>query len=134
MTTKTLRVLVGDDQIGVADSLQQKAFLRNYEGPTDFDFRDKPEQFIEQAKVGNYDALLIDLNWNVDGNREDTTGLKVLLETKEYAPIRLLHTSNDLSLDLRCAAQLCGATGSIPKYRGREYMRKALLGEEGKLK
>jgi hypothetical protein len=29
---KTLRVLVGDDQIGVKDSLQQKAFLRNYEG------------------------------------------------------------------------------------------------------
>ena len=122
---KKLRVLVGDDEIGVACSLQQKAFLRNYEGLADFDFEKDSNMFIERAKIGKYDALLIDLCWeNADREREDKTGYKVLKEVEHYAPIRLLHTSEDETL--RKKGMQFGATTCIEKHRSPEYLRTAL--------
>ena len=123
----SLRVLVGDDQIGVKDSLQQRAFMRNYEGLANFDFSDKADDFIERAKMGRYDAFLIDLNWeDEDANRDYKTGFRVLDAVRDCAPIRLLHTSEDE--ELRQKGYAHGATNCIEKYRGRNYMEQALKG------
>lgn len=127
-----LRVLVGDDQIGVSESLHQKAFLRNYSEIADFDFENNPDRFIDRARIGKYDALLIDLNWDGERNSEDVTGFRVLHAVREYSPIRLLHTSNSINLDLKYAAQLCGATNCIEKHRSREYLQEKLKGSEAK--
>ena len=59
---KMMEVLVGDDQIGVEGSLDQKCFLQNYGGLADFEFSSIADDFIEKARTGNYDAFLIDLN------------------------------------------------------------------------
>ena len=124
---KPLRVLVGDDQIGVRNSLQQKAFLRNYGGLASFDFSDKADDFIARAREGRYDALLIDLNWeDADAEREYKTGFRVLDAVKEYSPRRLLHTSEDQ--ELRQKGFFHGATNCIEKYRARSYLEEALKG------
>jgi len=134
MADKKLRVFVGDDQIAVEDSLQQKAFLRNYEGVADFDFETDPDRYIGRARTGNYDALLIDLNWKGSLDPQDKTGFRVLRDVKDYSPIRLLHTSNELNLDLRSAVQLLGGTGCVSKYKSREYMRESLEGVDRRWK
>ncbi|MBP7708539.1 hypothetical protein KA107_02545 [Candidatus Pacearchaeota archaeon] len=125
-----LSILVGDDQIGIRDSLQQKAFLRNYEGVADFNFENDPAKFVSRAEVGRYDALLIDLNWRGSENSQDTTGLRVLYQTGRYSPKRFLHTSEEINLDLESAVKLVGGTGIIQKHRSREYLVKKLAGGE----
>jgi hypothetical protein len=134
MADKNLRVLVGDDEIAVENSLQQKAFLRNYEGLADFEFETDPERYIERAKNVRYNALLIDLNWKGSNDPRDLTGFRVLKGVKEYSPVRLLHTSNELNMDLRSAVQLLGGTGCVQKYKSRDYMRESLEGADRRWK
>lgn len=125
---KNLRILVGDDQIGVEGSLQQKAFLRNYNVlGHNFDFESNPDRFIERAKSERYDALLIDLDWKVEGDN-GTTGFRLLHNVRECAPIRMLHTSNEINDDLFYAAKLCGATACIEKHRSPEHLNNHLKG------
>lgn len=125
MADKLPRILVGDDQIGVAGSLQQLAFLRNYIGVAEFDFEKDPDMFVERTKIGKYDALLIDLCWeDADREREDKTGYRVLKEVVPYAPVRLLHTSEDV--ELRRKGMKYGATTCIEKSRSPDYLRTAL--------
>jgi DNA-binding NarL/FixJ family response regulator len=130
MENKTLRVLVGDDEIAVENSLLQRAFLRNYGGLADFEFETDPDRYIGRARDGKYDALLVDLNWKGSKDPKDITGFRVLQASKDYARVRLLHTSNELDMDLRSAVLLLGATGCVPKYKSREYMRESLEGAD----
>jgi len=126
---KTLRILVGDDQIGVPGSLQQSSFLRNYSRIVNasFDFECDSERFIERSRDGRYDALLIDLNWtDEDIGRKDKTGFRVLEAVRGYAPIRILHTSDE---DNMKKGLNHGATGFAEKHRSSEYMEKILKGE-----
>ena len=121
-----MEVLVGDDQIGVEGSLDQKCFLQNYGSLADFGFSSIADDFIEKARTGNYDAFLIDLNWKKEDNsREYKTGFSVLEAVKEYAPIRLLHTSDETygEIGMRYGARNC-----IEKHRSRKYLENALYG------
>lgn len=119
-----LRVLVGDDQIGVQSSLHQKSFLRSYGHLADFDFADKADDFIKKAKEDKYDALLIDLNWEeADNEKEYKTGFRVLEAVKNYAKIRVLHTSDETALQ---KGYTYGATHCIEKHRSASYLEKIL--------
>jgi hypothetical protein len=134
MESKSLRVLVGDDEISVENSLQQRAFLRNYRDIADFEFETNPDKYIERARKEKYDALLIDLNWRGSSDPKDLTGFIVLKEVKDYSLVRLLHTSNELNMDLRSAVQLLGGTGCVSKYKSREYMKESLEGADRRWK
>jgi len=131
MTKK--RVLVGDDQLSVEGSLHNKSFIRAYGHVADFDFESNLGKYIDRARVGNYDALLIDLDWN-DGNPSRSTGLSLLHKVRDYAPIRLLHTSHELNLDLSCALKLVGATGYVQKHRASSYLQNAIYSGSIELK
>ena len=123
---KMMEVLVGDDQIGVEGSLDQKCFLQNYGGLADFEFSSIADDFIEKARTGNYDAFLIDLNLEKgDNSREYKTGFSVLEAVKEYAPIRLLHTSDETYREI---GMRYGARNCIEKHRSRKYLENALYG------
>lgn len=124
-----LTVLVGDDQIGVTESMHQKAFLRGYAempGKVRYEFTADAEEFIRLARTGKYDALVTDLNWSEeDSEREYKTGFRILEAVKGLAPVILLHTSDDTSIALGIRY---GATRCIPKNKGRDYFWKALNG------
>lgn len=127
---KQLRVLVGDDDIGIEGSIHQKSFLRNYGHIAKFDFCNIDIEFIERAKTGNYDAFLIDLNWKVDDEHtEYKTGFKVLEAVKDYAKIRVLHTSDDRFIQ---RGFQYGATHCLEKFRASSLLEKILKGGEVK--
>lgn len=121
---KQLRILVGDDQVGVAGSLPQKSFLRYYKHLAEFDFENNAENFILRAKEGKYDALIIDLNWEeADWSRDYKTGFRVLKAVKDYAPIRILHTSDE---QLMKRGFEYGATDCLEKNRSASFLEQAL--------
>ena len=114
MENKELRVLVGDDQIGEVNSPSYNAFRDSYDSLASYDFTTNSDKFIEMAKNGNYDALIIDLRWASDKPRE---GYRVLKETKDYSPIRILHTSENeeaRKLGYEHGATACVAKGMPP--------------------
>ena len=130
MIDKPTRVLVGDDQIGIEGSMHNQGFLRNYgKLNAKYDFESNPERFIERAKVGRYDTLLIDLNWkDVDSERGYKTGYMILKAVRDYAPVRLLYTSEDT--DSRVRGLNYGATRCVEKHKSSSYLEKALKGGE----
>lgn len=124
---KPLRVLVGDDQISIQGSFPHRWFLRTYGSLAEFEFSDNPVDFIRKAKIGNYDALLIDLNWeDADFTRKYKTGFRVLEEVRNYCPIRILHTSDE---ELMKRGYQYGATHCIEKNKPLGLLEKALRGE-----
>ena len=121
---KKLRVLVGDDQIGVIGSLPQKSFLRGYGHLADFNFANKIEDFIAKAREGNYDALIIDLNWeDADWNRDYKTGFRVLEAVKSCEPIRILYTSDE---QLMKKGFEYSATFCLEKNRAASFLEETL--------
>ncbi|MEI6850260.1 MAG: hypothetical protein WCK29_04445 [archaeon] len=125
-TQEKKKVLVGDDQIGVVGSIENKAFLRNYSNIADFDFASEECDFIQRAKNGRYDSLLIDLNWSEEDNsREDKTGFRVLESVKSYSPIRILHTSDEKYIKYGLKY---GATDFAEKHRSKDYLAQKLNG------
>lgn len=121
---KQLRVLVGDDDLGIEGSLQHRSFLRNYGRLAHFDFIYNADDFIQRAKTEKYDAFLIDLNWEEDDSRRDyKTGFRVLEAVKDYAPIRVLHTSDDKFLQ---RGFQYGATHCLEKFRPSSLLEKIL--------
>lgn len=126
---KNLRVLVGDDQIGVPGSPSNLNFIDNYSGlPVDFDYETKPDNFIERARRGDYAALLIDLNWNVPEVERDEAGYQVLKAVKDYAPIRILHTGE--SDEAREKGFAYGATHCIGKGIPPEDLYEIIMGDK----
>ncbi|MBS3093636.1 hypothetical protein J4456_03605 [Candidatus Pacearchaeota archaeon] len=61
MGKKKLKILVGDDQIGVIGDNCNLTFLDNYGHLADYDFAATPEECIKMAYNGNYDTLITDL-------------------------------------------------------------------------
>ena len=123
---KTIRVLVGDDEIGIEGSFQHRAFLRGYGKIANFDFSYDAEDFIRRAKNGKYDAFLIDLNWEEDDNHRDyKTGFRVLQAVKDYALIRVLHTSDDRNIK---RGFQYGATHCLEKFKSQNLLEKILKG------
>lgn len=121
---KQIRVLVGDDDLGIEGGLHHRSFLRNYGKLAHFEFTYNADDFIQRAKIGNYDAFLIDLNWEEDDSRRDyKTGFRVLQAVKDYAPIRVLHTSDDRFLQ---KGFQYGATHCLEKFRPSSFLEKIL--------
>tara|TARA_Y100000310_G_scaffold134326_1_gene133329 strand:+ start:3069 stop:3878 length:810 start_codon:yes stop_codon:yes gene_type:complete len=120
-------VLVGDDQIGVEGNQSRLAFEDNYRKIANFDYETDPDKFVERAKEGEYDALLIDLNWT-DEDREtlDKTGFRVLDQVRNFSPIRAVHSSVDE--EIRKIGYENGATHIIEKGLPPDEMEK-ILGE-----
>lgn len=126
---EALRVLVGDDQIGVVGSFPQKMFLRRYGAIADFDFESDPQTFVARARSGGYDALLIDLHWKPEdyGACSIKTGYSVMQQSKGYSPIRILHSSADA--EEREIALSYGATDTLEKSLDSEHMLVKLKGD-----
>ena len=130
MDSKKLKVLVGDDQLGIQGTPYHRAFLRGYGHLANFEFSFLPNDFIEKAKSGKYDALITDLNWtDEDLSRKDKTGFRVLEAIKDYAPIRVLHTSDDTYMQL---GYQHGATHCLEKNKSPTLLEKILKGGEEK--
>lgn len=115
MENNKLKMLVGDDQISVYRSVPNINFIDDYGRYAELEFTDNPDEFIEMATTGDYDALLIDLNWETaDHTRANKTGYRVLEAVRKSAPIRILHTSKSDEIVVARAKE-CGATHFLPK-------------------
>lgn len=124
--TRKPKVLVGDDQHGADDTLRQ-GFLLDYRNLADFEFTDNPNKFIQMARNGNYDALMIDLKWDKeDYNRDYKTGYRILDNVRDCSPIRILWTSENE--ELREKGYQYGATHCIPKGIPPRVLDEILLG------
>jgi len=122
-----LRVLVGDDQIGQADSPARISFSMKYGELAKFEFTADPHDFVGKAKAGNFDALMIDLKWCAeDAEREDKTGYQVLLAVRDLAPVRVLFTSE--SDEAREKGYDYGATHCIGKSPRPDFLLSILKG------
>ena len=120
-TSKTINVLVGDDEIGVEGSLQRRSFVRNYEGLANFEYATTPKEFIRQASTKKYDCIITDLNYT-HNNQE---GFEVLRQVKGMAPIIILHTSDETAMENELDA---GATHFMQKGRRAEILENILKG------
>jgi len=123
-----LKILVGDDQIGVDGSIPNLNFIDDYGRHADLEFTDSPDRFIEMAKTGDYYALMTDLNWETaDYTRDNKTGYRVLEAVRESAPIRILHTSKS-DEEVVAKAKECGATHFLPKGSMPRELEEILMG------
>ena len=96
----TKKILIGDDQIGSeAGEALRTLFELKYESALSgfsLEYTADPEDFIEKASTRDYDVLLIDLKWcHDDAIREYKTGYRILDVVRDYAPKRILWTSED---------------------------------------
>ncbi len=92
----TKKILIGDDQIGSAAgralrTLFEMKYESAFSGYT-LEYTADPEEFLKMAESKEYSALFIDLKWGIDLPRE---GYRLLQESKEYSPIRILWTSEE---------------------------------------
>jgi len=127
-------ILVVDDEIGVAGSLQQRGFLRNYER--------LPYAFVfESCRVGDGHAasaaleavaresditlVLLDLKFGAAG---DLLGFQILRAmTSRFRSLPVLVMSSvdrDVETLGRCLEE--GAVGFVEKHRSSEYLRVAI--------
>jgi len=123
-----LRVLLGDDQIGIEGSLYHRSFLRSYGHLADFEFSYNPEDFIKRAHEKKYDALITDLNWTEEElSKKEKTGFRILEAIRDCAPIRVLHTSDDTYMKMGFEH---GATHCLEKNRSARLLEEILKGGE----
>jgi DNA-binding NtrC family response regulator len=128
-----LAVLVIDDQLGVAGSLQQKGFFRNYEQlPYSFIFEScavddqyEPGRALEAVEREDGIAIvLLDLKFGSD----DLLGLRILeMLSQRYPSLPVLIMSGaerDVETLGRCLEG--GAVGFVEKHRSPEYLRGAI--------
>ena len=92
--------------------------------PIKFDFTPDPTEFVRMSRDGRYDALMIDLNWSGHPHGHLTTGYELLEAVKDYAPIRILHTSEEK--EAREKGFEFGATHCIPKGPPPEELEKLI--------
>jgi len=114
------RILIGDDQYG-AQTSEGERMRRSFE----LDYRDQLKSarleyvadsnlFIEMARTGVYNILMIDLNWEPDDAiRDFKTGYRILEAVRDFAPKRILWTSE--SMEDREKGYLYGATHCVRK-------------------
>lgn len=110
----TAKILIGDDQVGSEAGaalriLFELQYHRAFSGFS-LDYTADPERFIELAKTREYAVLFIDLKW---GPYLPTEGYRLLQECRDYAPIRILWTSE--SPEAREQGYQHGATHCIGK-------------------
>lgn len=112
--TSKLRILVGDDQIGLIGSPSNLTFMDNYKDIANFDFETDPDITIERARVERYDAIISDLAYA----EQRTAGYRVLDAIKDLVPIRILHSgeSNEaIQEGYRHGATHCIQKGIMPE-------------------
>ena len=76
-----MKVLIGDDKYGIPGKRKER-FLQEYGGLAEFYFTNDPKCFIQQAKTGEYGALMIDLNWYCEDDLTGFSVLEILLDCK----------------------------------------------------
>lgn len=124
------KILVGDNQFGGSTGhLFIESFSERYSEQLhgcEVKYVSDPTYFLGEAKEGNYDVLLIDLNWeNADFSRtRDKTGLRILAAVRNYAPRRVLWTSD--ADKYREEALSRGATACIDKKVSPEEFTRAI--------
>ncbi len=124
------KILVGDDQMGGrVGHLFQMSFEDTYREQLkdcEIKYIANPEAFVQEARNG-YDILLIDLNWTDEDFGKcwrDRTGFQVLNAVRDYAPRRVLWTSD--AEKAREEALKYGATSCISKKASLEDFAKAI--------
>ncbi|MFN7914554.1 MAG: sigma-54 dependent transcriptional regulator [Vicinamibacterales bacterium] len=126
-------VLVLDDQLGVAGSLQQKAFLRNYESlPYNFIFescvsqKGFEEALAEEAvaREGEIAIVLLDLKFGED----ELFGLRVLQRLNARYPALPVLVMSSAARDVETLGHCLegGAVGFVEKHRSPEYLLGAI--------
>jgi len=108
------KVLIGDDNTSLIRSLERAL------SGIEVDYSETPEGVIEKAKVGNYDAIVTDMNYERDGTGKE--GLEVLDAIKDLSPVRVLFsTAVNYPMAVTLARQK-GATHLISKENSRELI------------
>ena len=90
MTNKTnlerrMRILVGDDNPQVRESLARDLKLRNLE----VDLVSNPQEVVAKARTGNYDVVVSDLQYTPEGRE----GYDVLRELQNIRAKKVLYTA-----------------------------------------
>lgn len=123
----TRKILIGDDQLGsggkwdvIRRTMFEKDYAKAFSGCS-LEYVSDPEKFLELARTGEYHALFIDLRW---GAELPTEGYRLLKECKEYAPLRILWTSEDKEAIEK--GYEYGATNCISKSPYPEELEKIL--------
>lgn len=120
-----MKVLVGCDQTGVIGSPAYHNFMDNYKQLADYDFTADPDEFIQMATQGQYNALVIDLNWKpADIVEVYRTGYRILDAVVDCCNKRILWTS--ACKELREKGFQHGATHCISKGIMPEDLEKIL--------
>ncbi|MBI4980125.1 hypothetical protein HZC30_01040 [Candidatus Woesearchaeota archaeon] len=122
------KILIGDDQLD--DSAQGRDLRTLFElvyrqqlQPFELAYTADPERFVELASSGEYHVLMIDLRW---GSDLPTEGYSILDKVREYAPVRVLWTSE--SEEARMKGYEHGATHCIGKRPAPEELEQILSG------
>lgn len=89
------KILIGDDQLG--EPVQGKDLRTLFElvyrqqlQPFELTYTANPQEFVELASTREYSVLMIDLRW---GSNLPTEGYSLLDKVRDYAPVRVLWTS-----------------------------------------
>jgi DNA-binding NarL/FixJ family response regulator len=120
------RVLIGDKWSGEPGSLSQKGFLlRNGHLKLWYDFAQTEQEFLDKARAGKYDVLLVEPIWSDADYRGGTMkGYELLEKVYDLAPVRLLLT--DSGLDDYADPYAYGATGWIEKTASAQRLWNAI--------
>lgn len=104
MKNEKLRILYGDDNEQVKDSLASKLRTKNLE----VDLASTYEETIAKARANNYDVIITDLEYT-SGGRE---GYDVLKSIIDIPAIKILYTGN-METELAVEAFMHGAEYAI---------------------
>lgn len=80
-----MRILVGDDNPQVRESLARDLKLRNLE----VDLVSNPQEVVAKARTGNYDVVVSDLQYTPEGRE----GYDVLRELQNIRAKKVLYTA-----------------------------------------
>jgi DNA-binding response OmpR family regulator len=120
-----MKILIGDDQFGPGPL--RDIFEMKYEdvlSQHQLAYTNDHEEFVRMAKTKEYDALMIDLRWGFD---LETQGYEILQQVRDYAPVRVLWTSEQEQA--RELGYKYGATACIGKNPVPSELEKVLKGE-----
>lgn len=106
------KLLIGDDQFESGSFIRTLFEIKYGEVLCKYDvtITADPVQYVALAQSGEYSALMIDLRWGED---LPTHGYDILTQVREYAPVRVLWTSEQA--EARERGYQFGATACIEK-------------------
>jgi CheY-like chemotaxis protein len=125
------KILIGDDQFGKQSKMGERMrrdFELDYKSifqNTTLTYTANPDEFVQLAKTGDYQVLMIDLNWEMDDyGRYNKTGYRVLDAVRDYAEKRILWTSQNKEAHEK--AYQHGATHCIGKRPSPKKLEKII--------